>query len=148
MKKIITIGLLVSSLFASMNTNLPNGAKELAYQEAYDSIAGQYAYRAYIQKDGKTIKIAGAKTADTVLTNKTCITLEKYDKYHPITKPYFVTGFDNLSEKNTKDNRIIEHRIYCDRNTGKAKKVEMVLQVRNANGSAKKKNIVSFPWPL
>jgi Tfp pilus assembly protein PilF len=106
--------------------------KILIEQEMYSSeIADTYVFIAYKDKNKKEVKVEGNHTGGTKFNEKTCKTKLKYDKYKSDAdknkKPYFVVGFDGLSSKYTKDDRLIEHRIYCSKN-GKNSKIELVLQ--------------------
>jgi hypothetical protein len=162
MNRIIYIGVVFlifsTALFAQKKGKMqvPNDdpnevTKELAYQESFDGVLGDYyKYIAYSIRDKKSgelkeVRIKGYNTGGTVLKNKSCPTLMRYRKNNK--KDYYVYGFDGLSEKNTKDNRVIEHRIYCNKKTGKPLKVEMILQTRAADGSANERIVSEFKWP-
>jgi hypothetical protein len=142
-KTIMALATLSSLAFGATSLSLPNGATKLAEQESFDGVlADTYKFLAYKTKDGKEIKIDGLNVSNTFINKKTCTSKMKYNKNNK--KAYFLVGSEGLSLKYTTDNRIVEHRLFCDKNTGKATKVEMFLQTRNADGSAKKPLINSF----
>ncbi len=58
-------------------------------------------------------------------------------------KPFFTWG--NCIDPTAGDPRMIQYRVYNE--GGKPSKIEIVLQLRNADHSASQLKTVSFPWP-
>lgn len=120
--------------------------ESLAYVDAYDAVLNiDYAFVAYKETDVDSgewrVRIRSTQTAGAVFEPEAMRLQSRAAGAQG--KPYFVWGF-NL-EPGADETRQIEFRVHVA--NGAPASIEMLVRMRNADGSAAAPTSVSFPWP-
>lgn len=119
---------------------------ELAYLEGYDAVLDDdYAFVAYkevAKSSGKwSVKIKSSKTAGASFDPDAMA--KQARRAGAQDEAYFTWGYSFSTTEG--DPRIIEFRVH--QTEGKPSSIEMVLQLRKADGSAAASQTASFDWP-
>jgi hypothetical protein len=118
----------------------------LAYLDVYDAVLNcDYAFVAYketsVDSGDWCVRIRSSQTAGGFFDPEAMRTQSRAAGAQG--KPYFVWGFN--MEPSADDVRQIEFRVHVA--NGAASSIEMLVQMRNFDGSAAAAKSVSFPWP-
>lgn len=117
----------------------------LGYVDAYDAVLNcDYAYIAYKETDSNgdwRVRIHGSQTAGTVCEPAAMKSKARETGAHG--KPWFQWGYS--FDPSAGDPRNIQFRVHVT--DGKPSQVEMLVQLRKADGSADTAKSVKFAWP-
>ena len=117
----------------------------LAYVDAYDAVLNcDYAFVAYLETDSngeRRVRIRSSQTAGAVF--EPAAMRSKARETSAQGKPWFQWGYS--FDPSPSDPRNIQFRVHVA--NGQAKEIEMLVQLRKADGSADEAKSVRFPWP-
>lgn len=118
--------------------------ESLAYVDAYDAVLNcDYAFVAYKETDssGARVRIRSSQTAGAVF--EPAAMRSKARETGAQGKPWFQWGYS--FDPSPSDARNIQFRVHVA--NGQPAEVEMLVQLRKADGSAEEAKSVRFPWP-
>lgn len=126
--------------------NVPGGAQyqQLAYVDAYDAVLNcDYAFVAYKETDswGWRVRIKSTQTAGAVFEPDAMRTNARSTGAQG--KPWFQWGYS--FDPSASDPRNIQFRVHVA--GGQPREIEIVVQLRKADGTADAPKSVKFPWP-
>lgn len=118
----------------------------LASIDAYDAVLNDdYAFVAYKETDRSSgawrVRISGRRTPGSVFEPEAMRLSAR--SAHAQGKPYFTWGWG--MEPSAGDPRMVQFRVHVA--DGRPSAIEMVIQLRNADGSAAAPRTVTFAWP-
>ena len=117
----------------------------LAYLDAYDAVLNcDYAFVAYLETDSngeRRVRIRSSQTAGAVF--EPAAMRSKARETSAQGKPWFQWGYS--FDPSPSDPRNIQFRVHVA--NGRVKEIEMLVQLRKADGSADEAKSVRFPWP-
>ncbi|MBI1354279.1 MAG: hypothetical protein GC160_08030 [Acidobacteria bacterium] len=116
----------------------------LGYVDAYDAVLNcDYAFVAYKEVDsyGWRVRISSSQTAGAVFEPDMIRNQARAAGAQG--KPWFQWGYS--FDPSPSDPRNIQFRVHVA--DGQASEIEMLVQLRKADGSAGEAKSVTFPWP-
>lgn len=126
--------------------SIPGGPQyeHLAYMDAYDAVLNcDYAFVAYKETDsfGWRVRIKSSQTAGGVFEPDAMMNNARSAGAQG--KTWFPWGFS--MDPSDQDPRSIQFRVHVDH--GQPGEIEILVQLRKADGSATDAKSVRFPWP-
>lgn len=126
--------------------NVPGGAQyqQLAYLAAYDAVLNcDYAFVAYKETDsfGWRVRIKSSQTAGAVFEPDAMKSNARSTGAQG--KPWFQWGYS--FDPSASDPRNIQFRVHVA--NGQPAEIEILAQLRKADGTADAPKSVKFPWP-
>ncbi|MFO1488959.1 MAG: hypothetical protein U1F65_10825 [Verrucomicrobiota bacterium] len=126
--------------------NVPGGAQyqQLAYLAAYDAVLNcDYAFVAYKETDsfGWRVRIKSSQTAGAVFEPDAMKSNARSTGAQG--KPWFQWGYS--FDPSASDPRNIQFRVHVV--NGQPAEIEILAQLRKADGTADAPKSVKFPWP-
>lgn len=140
----MTSGMTTQLVAAPANTSSQT-YQELGYVDCYDAVLNcDYAFVAYRENDSDgswRVRIRSSQTAGAVFEPAQMVSQARAAGAQG--KPWFPWGYS--FDPSASDPRCIAFRVHVA--NGKPSAIEMLVQLRKADGTADAPKSVQFPWP-